>query len=132
MVAEFYTKHDAQGKPLEWEAVLAERLPTILDDEIKKHHAAFSVASDKLTPEQVYDALPISYPMTNVVDPNEMPGIARYPVWRWERGGAVCLTQAMWCKICMKIAENDMENLGLIFDKAQEMLSRVTASSSTN
>ena len=79
-----------------WEAFFAERLPQILDDEIKKEHALFYNAGEKLTAEELKDSIPVTFPMTHLFD--EFPGIAKYPLEQWERDGHIALDMKGWCK----------------------------------
>ena len=99
-----------------WEAFLADRLPKNLDDEIKKVHADFYKAAEKCTAAELFDTTPVTFPMTHLYE--EFPGIAKYPVDKWEREGNLVLDAKGWCKICLKIAEKDMDNLGTIFETA--------------
>ena len=102
-----------------WEAFLADRLPKNLDDEIKRVHADFYKAAEKCTAAELIETIPVTFPMTHLF--KEFPGIAKYPVDQWEREGELVLDQAGWCKICLKIAEKDMTNLGMIFETAQKI-----------
>ena len=92
-------------------------LPQILDDAIKKQQAQFYKASEKLTAEELYDIIPMTFPMTLLFA--EFPGIAKYPIDLWEREGHLALDKKGWCKLIAKIASKDMLNLGLIFDRAK-------------
>eukprot|EP00975_Prorocentrum_lima_P002337 509940-Prorocentrum_lima.AAC.1 len=49
-----------------WRAFMAERLPQMLDDEIKKCHEAFYDAARSLEPGALKDLIPITLPMTNL------------------------------------------------------------------
>ena len=72
-----------------WEAISAERLPAILDDEIKKNHREFLAATKLLSPEDLHDILPMSFPQTRVL-PTPFPGIARY---LWVEDSPPCITR---------------------------------------
>eukprot|EP00974_Lingulodinium_polyedra_P130542 11214237-Lingulodinium_polyedra.AAC.1 len=47
-----------------------------------------------------------------------IPGIAKYPVDLWELNGAPVMTAKGWAKLCMMIAEKDLDNLQHVFDAA--------------
>ena len=49
----------------EWQSFIADRLPQELDDAVKGHHAAFFMAQKELTPDELFDVLPVAYPMTH-------------------------------------------------------------------
>ncbi len=98
-----------------WEAFMADRLPTELDDEIKKSRAAFVNASKLMDPEEVKSLMPISFPMTHVLPGQEYMAIARYPIDEWMASGQPILSTI---KLCLKIAEKDLENLQSVFDTA--------------
>ena len=65
----------------EWEAFVADRLPAELDDQIKAKHVAFYMGMANLTPAELKDIIPMSFPMTYEIP--DFPGVARYPVDRW-------------------------------------------------
>eukprot|EP00975_Prorocentrum_lima_P036144 7604358-Prorocentrum_lima.AAC.1 len=74
-----------------WKAFMAERLPQLLDDEIKRSHEAFYNSARNLEPGALKDLLPMAFPMTNpLVDEAgvEHLGIARYPIDEWKAHGA--------------------------------------------
>ena len=60
--------------------------------------------------------------MTHVLDKDIFPGIAKYPVARWEAEGQPCISSTSWIKICMKIAMEDMDNLQAVFDVGAKLL----------
>eukprot|EP00975_Prorocentrum_lima_P047113 9850767-Prorocentrum_lima.AAC.1 len=65
-----------------WEAFMADRFQEQLDDEIKKVHKEFYLASQHLEPEELLDSLPITLPMTHMYEEegSTMFGIANYPI----------------------------------------------------
>ena len=71
------------GEDGKWLPSMADRLSSKLDDAIKGKAAAFYLASKKLTPEELQDAIPMGFPMTHVLE--GFPCIARYPIDQWER-----------------------------------------------
>ena len=108
----------------EWKAFVSERLPTALDDEIKgRNYIAFQKACGAMTPQQIYDALPLCFPMTHqlVVNGEPFRGVARYPLLEWEAMGEPVMTHQSWAKFCMKVALNDLTNLDKLFQVAQKI-----------
>eukprot|EP00975_Prorocentrum_lima_P022136 4658741-Prorocentrum_lima.AAC.1 len=51
-----------------WEACMADRCPEQLDDEIKKVHKHFYLAAQSLEPEELQESLPMTLPMTHVLE----------------------------------------------------------------
>ena len=102
-----------------WTSFMSERLPQELDDEIKKHYAAFYKAAEGLTPEDLQEAIPMGFPMTHLLD--EFPCLARYPIDEWEKSGAPMMTVKSWCKLCMRVARNNLSSLESIFELAQKI-----------
>ena len=113
MVMELKTKSG------EWSSFMSARLPQELDDAIKAKHAAFYLAQKNITADDLLESLPICFPMTHIVD--GFPGVARYPVDEWERSGAPYFSEKSWCKLCMKIAANDLANLQSVMDVAEKV-----------
>ena len=108
----------------EFQAFMSERLPEALDDAIKKrNYECFTKACDALSPQEIYDALPMCFPMTHTITVGGKPfrGVARYPLAAWEAQGAPVMTRASWAKFCMKIAEKDLTNLEHVFKVAEVM-----------
>ena len=110
-------------------AFMAERMPTVLDDEVKKMNLEltkrFMESADKCDPQKIYDLLPMSFPMShNFVMPNGMvmKGIAKYPVADWQAAGEPYLTAVGWCKLCVRLTEGDLTNLHSIFESARNLL----------
>eukprot|EP00975_Prorocentrum_lima_P034154 7177761-Prorocentrum_lima.AAC.1 len=48
---------------------------------------------------------------------------ARYPIDNWVRQGQPCITTTGWIKLCMKISQNDYDNLKTVFQVADKELS---------
>ncbi len=93
-------------------------MPQELDDEIKKYHADFYMAATFLHPEEVQDVLPVTLPMTNILN-DELIGIAKYPIDVWRDAGEPRITTKGWIKLCMMIARKDLEKLNSILKWAQ-------------
>ena len=109
----------------EYKAFMSERLPEALDDAIKKkNYNAFNKACKAMTPQEIYDSLPMCFPMTHVIQVNGKPfrGVARYPLAEWEREGMPVMTKLCWAKFCMKIAEKDFTNLEHVFRVAEKIV----------
>eukprot|EP00975_Prorocentrum_lima_P035558 7475658-Prorocentrum_lima.AAC.1 len=51
-----------------WAAFMADRCPEHLDDEIKRVHKDFYLASQHLEPEELLDSLPTSLPMAHMYE----------------------------------------------------------------
>jgi len=109
----------------EYKAFMSERLPEALDDAIKKkNYNAFNRACQSMSPQEIYDSLPMCFPMTHVIKVNGKPfrGVARYPLAEWERSGMPVMTKVCWAKFCMKIAEKDFTNLEHVFRVAEKIV----------
>ena len=61
--------------------------------------------------------LPVMMPMTH--HESGFPGVSRYPIDEWEQNNSPMITVAGWCKLAMKIASKDLDNLQDVFDIAQ-------------
>jgi hypothetical protein len=108
----------------EWKAFVSERMPPALDDEIKgRNYQYFQRACERITPQDLYDALPMCFPMTHqlMLNGTVFRGIARYPIKLWEAQGQPMMTQKCWAKFCMKIAANDLTNLESLFRVASAL-----------
>ena len=100
----------------EWRSFAAERMPEQLDDEIKKKKQEFYMAAKDLTLEKIKDLIPMTFPAAHSI-PN-FPLIAQYPVDQWEANGAPCFSKRSWYQLAMRVAMNDMQHLGEIFEMA--------------
>ena len=103
----------------EWQSCMAERMPQELDDAIKGHHAKFYMAQKELTPQELLDVLPVSFPVTHNV--KEFPGVSNYPVDAWEDAGSPMLSVTGWIKLCVRIAKQNMVDLHTVFEVAQKL-----------
>jgi hypothetical protein len=107
-----------------WSAFRADLMPEILDDCIKSRQLAWNRAAAALTPEQVYDLIPRTYPKTNPValaDYEQFPGIGRFDFIKWQQDNAPVLTTSGWCQLAMRISA-DNPDLQNVFDTAQSEL----------
>ena len=105
--------------PIGYMAFATDRLPPILDDEIKKVHADFYKAAQYLTPQELMDAHPMSFPATQS---HTSSCVARYPVDDWEASGCPKFSTMSWCKLAMKVAEKDYTSLSKLFEVADKLL----------
>ena len=108
-----------------WEAIAADRVPEILDNAIKAHQYEFYLQFRRMTPEELKEVVPVSLPMTHVMDPDLYPGVSRFPVAEWEARGEPVITTAGWCKLAMKVANKNLKDLSSVFEVAQKELSRL-------
>jgi len=106
-----------------WEAFMADRFPEQLDDEIKKKHKDFYMAAQHLDPEELMEELPMTLPVTHLLNINgvEINGVAKYPLDEWEKQGQPMITTSGWIKLCMKICAKDMKNLENVYTMAVKL-----------
>ena len=109
---------ELMGEDGVWKSFMAERMPQELDDAIKGHHAKFYMAQKELTPQELMDVLPVSFPVTHNI--KEFPGVSSYPVDAWEDAGSPMLSVTGWIKLCVRIAQN-MGDLHTIFEAAEKL-----------
>ncbi len=107
-----------------WEAFCADRMPRELDDEIKKVHADFFEAAKCLNAEELKEVLPVSLPMTHVLE-DDLIGIARYPIDTWEQQGQPRITSKGWVKLAMMISSKNMDKLTSVFECGTKLLSKL-------
>ena len=65
----------------EWKSFRADLIPEVLDDAIKVNQTAFNASMNALTPEDVYDLIPRTYPKANPVSMagfDQFPGLGRF------------------------------------------------------
>ena len=99
-------------------------MPRELDDEIKKVHADFFEASKFLDPAELKDVLPVSLPMTHVLE-DDLVGIAKYPIDMWELQGQPRITAKGWVKLAMMIASKRMDKLASVFQCGEKLEARL-------
>ena len=123
MVLSVLTRKD--GGEERWEAMMAERLPRLLDDAIKKsRHISLDKLCNNMDPDQIYKMLPMSFPVSpdNEVYMNafgdwyqpsggakKVCGVVQYPVKRWRECGAPYLSGTSWCKLMMVLGSKNPE-----------------------
>ena len=47
--------------------------------------------------------------------------VAKYPIDEWEKEKRPAFSVRQWCMLCQLVAENDMDNLSIIWDLAQDI-----------
>ena len=121
MVVEFRT---AAG---DWKAFRADIIPEVVDDIIKKHQVAFNKAAQCLTPEDVYDLIPRTYPKANPVALagfKEFPGLRKFDLKKWAEEDQPVLTTEGWMKLVMLIASKNFEDFSVVFETAKTQLGK--------
>ena len=95
--------------------------PEVLDEAIKKKQVEFKASIRALTPEDVYDLIPRTYPKANPVAMagfDHFPGMGRFSFKQWEEEKQPALTTTGWLKLAFRAAENNLENLVDVFNDA--------------
>ena len=107
-VLEIYTESDG------WLALLAERLPEELDDEIKGVIYEWNKACSKVTAEEILAAMPTIYPLTGQPVGGGIPGFRRFDFDKLQEVGCLILMRVGWMTLCQMIARRDAVNLSRI------------------
>ena len=102
-VLEFYCP-----KSHKWWTLVAERLPQVLDDEIKKKLNEWHEICGHVTAEDIMKHIPEVWPKTHVLD--EFPGVGKFDILDWQRKGEPTLTCAGWIALVECIARTDVVN----------------------
>ena len=119
-----------------WIAMVAERCPPILLDEIYKVRYEFALSLNAMSPEEIQQVMPICFPMNYLIDgrDGQLPGIARFPVDKWEAEGRPVFDDAAWCALCIHVVEtmrsgsmasDSTSNLDKLFHIAKELQSKL-------
>ena len=109
----------------EWKSFRADLIPEVLDDAIKKKQVEFNASMKSLTPEEVYDLIPRTYPRANPVAMagfDHFPGLGYFDLKKWAQENQPVLTTTGWLKLALKVAENDLEHLIDVFNVARDEL----------
>ena len=106
-----------------WWILMAEYIPAIIDDEIKKVQQHFYEAAKHLTAESLKAAIQVSFPA--IYNEKDMPGISRFPIDEWTEKGQPYLTTRGWCDMVVKIAQHDMKNLGRLFAVSEKVMEAI-------
>ena len=91
-----------------WEAFLADHTPAILTDLLERvSYLALSRAVERLNPQLMFKAIPMTMPMTRwtYYENKEVEVVARFPIDAWVTAGHPSFTTQRWGMICMAIAE---------------------------
>ena len=78
-----------------------------------------------MSPDDVYDMIPRTYPKANPVPLagfDAFPGLGRFDFKRWEQDNEPVMATEGWCRLAMKIASKDTANLQGIYTTAQDYL----------
>ena len=106
----------------ETHAILAERLPDQLDDEIKRMQYAFHKACGRVTAEQIMAAVPLVLPKVNLCKGCPIPGIARFDFVQWKKEREPTILHAGWIALIKVICVNaDDVDLSKIITKCDEL-----------
>ena len=95
---------------------LCERPPNKLIDAIFAKRLEFYEAAGRLQPDQIFQMIPITFPMTNVLDKDLYPGVGYFDVEDAAAMQSPYFSALSWVTLCKKIAAHDMVNLASIFD----------------
>ena len=90
--------------------------PKKLLDAIFQKRLEFYDAAATLTPDEIKGMIPITFPMTHIIDRNLFPGIGRFNVEKADAENQPYFSKVSWIALCRKIAACDMHNLASIFD----------------
>ena len=90
-----------------WKAIAAVRCPSILLDEIFKVRYDFALRLNAMSPEEIQEVMPLCFPMNYLIDGRngQLPGIANFPVDKWEAQGQPVFDEAAWCALCIHVVE---------------------------
>ena len=95
----------------EYFAILADRMPTELDDEIKKVQYEWQVACGRTTAAQIRQHIPMALPKCHAVQGCMVPGISKFDFTQWKRDGCPTLMAAGWIALAKAIASNNAVKL---------------------
>ncbi|CAE7210813.1 unnamed protein product [Symbiodinium sp. CCMP2592] len=94
-------------------AMMADLMPEILDDEVKKNKTAWYEGLNNMSPQQLYDLVPVIVPKVYAIE--GCPQIGRFPVDEHINKKEPKLTTAGWWRLARYISEKD-GNLNTILD----------------
>ena len=78
-----------------------------------------------MTPDDLKDVIPMTFPMTNLMDADDFMGIAKYPIDEWMANGEPKITVSGWVKLCIKIATKDTVNLMNVYQVGEKLLAKM-------
>ena len=98
-----------------WFAILAERCPPELDNEIKKVKYEWHVACGRTTAEDIKKAIPTALPKANLSKKSRIPGVAFFDFEQWEKEQCPTLLRSGWIALAKCIAlKADIDMSGII------------------
>ena len=80
-------------------------------------------ALGKMSPQDLWEFVPIVFPMTN--HHPVFPMLSRFPVDEWKRAGSPYLSTKGWCKCCIRLYQNNPSGLHHVFGVAHQELGLV-------
>ena len=81
-----------------------------------------------VTPEAVFESLPVCLPKTHHYEfvhegkLKKLEGVSKCPLTTWMETNQPYMTAEMWGRLCMKTAENDLDNLSLVAVAAERLV----------
>ena len=102
-------------------AVLAERLPEELDDEIKRVQYQFHKACGRTTAEQIREAIPLCLPKANLCKESRIPGISVFDFKKHKELREPTLLKAGWIKLTKIIAQNNPVDLSTLITLCDDL-----------
>jgi hypothetical protein len=108
----------------EWKAFRADLIPEVLDDAIKKRQVEFNTALSCLTPDDVYDLIPRTFPKVSPVALagfEQFPGLGKFDLEKWVKEDQPVLTTTGWLKLALKVAQG-AQDLTEVFETAKSEL----------
>ena len=110
-----------------WESFLCVRPPPKLLDMLMGCKLQFYEASKRLLASEIAELIPLTFPVTHVLDQDLFPRVARFPVDRWEAEGRPTWTEASCVGFCIKVCRGDVTNLGAVFEFCSKAITGVPA-----
>ena len=102
----------------DWYALLADRPPQELDDEIKRVHHQWHLACSRLTAQDIMKAIPMAYPKTGQTI---VPGVSKFDFAEWREHGSPTLTHSGWIALCHLIASKEPLNFERIISVCAQL-----------
>ena len=112
-----------------WEAIMSERLPTVLDDAFKSARLmSMDELCDGLDVDLIFKRLPMAFPQGfNVGEAHTgkpIHGVAQYPNDKWKQSGRTYMTVESWLKFCMIVGEGKPQPAEIV--EVAEMIENTT------
>lgn len=94
--------------------------------QVKRQQASWIEGLSQLSPEELWDIVPVSYPLAHKVLHQAtgipLPGVSRFPLESWLKDGMPTLDTTAWCLLAIKVARKDPINLSNILVQARAKL----------